>query len=58
MLTRVSKNKLAGIVAAMVVLPGASYAADIRVMCYQDGIECDATADIAKRFEAQNPGTR
>ena len=27
-------------------------------MCYQDGIECDVTADIAKRFEAQNPGTK
>lgn len=37
MLTRVSKNKLAAVGAAMVVLPAASYAADIRVMCYQDG---------------------
>jgi alpha-1,4-digalacturonate transport system substrate-binding protein len=27
-------------------------------MCYQDGIECDVTAAIAKRFEAQNPGTK
>ena len=31
-------------------------AADIRVMCYQDGIECDVTAEQAKRFEAANPG--
>ena len=58
MTTRVSKNKLAAIVAALVVLPGMSHAVDIRVMCYQDGIECDVTADIAKRFEAQNPGTK
>jgi alpha-1,4-digalacturonate transport system substrate-binding protein len=58
MATRVFKNRLAAIVAAMVVLPGAVCAADIRVMCYQDGIECDVTAGIAKRFEAQNPGTK
>ena len=58
MVPRVSKIKLPAIVAAMLVLPGASYGADIRVMCYQDGIECDVTADIAKRFEAQNPGTK
>ena len=33
-------------------------AGEIRVMCYQDGIECEVTADLAKRFEAQNPGTK
>jgi alpha-1,4-digalacturonate transport system substrate-binding protein len=33
-------------------------AADIRVMCYQDGNECEVTADLAKRFEASNPGTK
>ncbi|MBP8149370.1 MAG: extracellular solute-binding protein, partial [Limnohabitans sp.] len=33
-------------------------AGEIRVMCYQDGTECDVTADLAKRFEAQNPGTK
>ena len=58
MTTRILKNKLAAIVAALVVLPGMSHAVDIRVMCYQDGIECDVTADLAKRFEAQNPGTK
>jgi alpha-1,4-digalacturonate transport system substrate-binding protein len=42
----------------MAALPLAAQAADIRVMCYQDGIECDVTAAIAKRFEAQNPGTK
>lgn len=33
-------------------------AAEIRVMCYQDGSECDTMADLAKRFEAQNPATK
>jgi alpha-1,4-digalacturonate transport system substrate-binding protein len=27
-------------------------------MCYQDGIECEVTSGIAKRFEAANPGTK
>lgn len=58
MTTLVSKNKLAALLAALVVLPGVSHAVDIRVMCYQDGMECDVTADLAKRFEAQNPGTK
>ncbi len=35
---------------------GGAMAADVRVMCYQDGVECEVTADLAKRFEAQNPG--
>ena len=33
-------------------------AADLRVQCYSDGNECEVTADIAKRFEAANPGTK
>jgi alpha-1,4-digalacturonate transport system substrate-binding protein len=57
MLTRYSPVRLAAL-AAMAALPLAAQAADIRVMCYQDGIECDVTAAIAKRFEAQNPGTK
>jgi alpha-1,4-digalacturonate transport system substrate-binding protein len=32
--------------------------ADIRVMCYQDGNECDVTADLIKRYEAQHPGAK
>ena len=57
MLIRYSPVRLAALV-AMAALPLAAQAADIRVMCYQDGIECDVTAAIAKRFEAQNPGTK
>ena len=37
---------------------GLANAGEIRVMCYQDGNECDVTADLAKRFEAANPSTK
>jgi len=37
---------------------GLAQAGEIRVMCYQDGSECDVMADVAKRFEAQNPSTK
>ncbi len=36
----------------------AVHAAEVRVMCYQDGTECDITGEFARRFEAQHPGTR
>ncbi len=58
MVTRVYKNRLATLATAMFVLPLAANAADIRVMCYQDGNECDVTAELVKRFEAQNAGTK
>jgi alpha-1,4-digalacturonate transport system substrate-binding protein len=35
-----------------------SLAAEIRVQCYSDGNECEVTQDLAKRFEAKNPGTK
>ena len=43
---------------ALMALSSVAVAADVRVMCYQDGNECDVTAELAKRFEAQNPGTK
>ena len=58
MVPRVSKNGAAAVAAAMLVLPVAVHAAEIRVMCYQDGNECEVTAEIVKRFEAQNAGTK
>ena len=58
MVTRVSSKGLAAAAATALVLPLAAHAADIRVMCYQDGIECDVIAEQAKRFEAQNAGTK
>jgi len=43
---------------AAFALPTAASAGEIRVMCYQDGNECDVTAELVKRFEAQNTGTK
>lgn len=37
---------------------GFAHAGEVRVMCYQDGIECEVTAELARKFEAQNPGTK
>jgi alpha-1,4-digalacturonate transport system substrate-binding protein len=39
-------------------LAGLAQAGEVRVMCYQDGVECDVTAELAKRFEAANPATK
>ena len=53
------KSGLAAMAAiAAVALPVTVSAADIRVMCYQDGNECDVTAELAKRFEALNANTK
>jgi len=47
----------AGVALAMLAgLAAPAFAAEIRVMCYQDGNECDVTKDIAKRFEADHKG--
>ena len=46
------------IIAALFVLPALAHSAEIRVMCYQDGVECDVVAAQAKRFESQNAGTK
>jgi alpha-1,4-digalacturonate transport system substrate-binding protein len=41
------------------VLAGApALAAEIRVMCYSDGNECEVTRELAKRFEAKNASTK
>ena len=58
MVTRVYGATLSAIAAATLAAPLAASAADIRVMCYQDGIECTVTAELAKKFEAANPGTK
>ena len=41
----------ASLLAAALATLGASAFAEIRVMCYQDGNECDVTADLIKRYE-------
>ena len=50
--------RASALVSALLALPLGAAAADIRVMCYQDGIECNVTAELAKKFEAANPGTK
>ena len=35
-------------------LSAPAWSVEIRVMCYQDGNECDVAKDLAKRFEADN----
>jgi alpha-1,4-digalacturonate transport system substrate-binding protein len=44
------------VVAAAATAP--AQAADVRVQCYSDGNECEVTGEIAKRFEAENAGTK
>jgi alpha-1,4-digalacturonate transport system substrate-binding protein len=44
--------------AGLSLAAGLAQAGEVRVMCYQDGVECEVTADQARRFEAQNPGTK
>jgi len=58
MVHRILNHPLRALVAALVVLPAAVHSAEIRVMCYQDGVECDVIAEQAKRFEASNAGTK
>lgn len=41
----------------LALLTGLAHAGEIRVMCYQDANECEVTAELAKRFEAQHAGT-
>ena len=56
---RFASSKLAAIVfSALGCVALSAAAGEIRVMCYQDGVECDVTAEQAKRFEAANPGTK
>ena len=56
LLTRATWLSVVAATASVAALPAS--AAEIRVMCYQDGIECDVTNDLARRFEAKNPGTK
>ena len=58
MIHPISKTGIAAAVAAVLCIPLAAQAAEIRVMCYQDGVECEVTAAQAKRFEAANPGVK
>lgn len=52
------KNRHALIALSLATAAGFAQSGEIRVMCYQDGNECDVTAEQTKRFEAANPGTK
>lgn len=58
MVTRIPHFSLSVLTAALLAIPAIAHSAEIRVMCYQDGVECDVVAEQAKRFEAQNAGTK
>lgn len=58
MVHRILKQPVSALVAALFVLPATVHSAEIRVMCYQDGVECDVVAEQAKRFEAANANTK
>ena len=47
--------RLLTLAALLAATAGAAHAADLHVACYSDGVECDVTADLAKRFTAANP---
>ena len=57
------KFQLSGVCAALaagvtVLVAAQAGAQELRVQCYSDGNECEVTGEIAKRFEAANPGTK
>jgi alpha-1,4-digalacturonate transport system substrate-binding protein len=51
-------SAIASAALAALMAPTLASAGEIRVMCYQDGVECDVLTDQAKRFEAANAGTK
>lgn len=58
MVSRIFKFNSTVLALAFFAMPHLASAGEIRVMCYQDGNECDVTAEQIKRFEAQNAGTK
>jgi alpha-1,4-digalacturonate transport system substrate-binding protein len=53
-------RRTALVAAALAALLGNATAQtrEIRVMCYQDGNECEVTNELARKFEAQNAGVK
>lgn len=41
--------------ALLATLAGPAVAADLRIACYSDGVECEVTQDLAQRFMSANP---
>jgi alpha-1,4-digalacturonate transport system substrate-binding protein len=54
MMSRSALSLLAG-VAALLVIPTAQAATEIRVACYSDGNECEATRALLPKFEQDHP---
>ena len=53
-----TRAALAAAVFAVALGSASAQTREIRVMCYQDGNECEVTNDLARRFEAQNAGVK
>jgi alpha-1,4-digalacturonate transport system substrate-binding protein len=49
---------LAAAVFAVALGSASAQTREIRVMCYQDGNECEVTNDLARKFESQTPGVK
>ncbi len=58
MALKIMKTAWSALAVTAAVATGWAQAGEIRVMCYQDGNECDVTAEQVKRFEAANPATK
>jgi alpha-1,4-digalacturonate transport system substrate-binding protein len=52
----VSRTTLPAAALAALVAAGGAGAQELRFMCYQDGVECDAWDEALDRFEAENEG--
>ena len=55
---RARRHLLAAAALSVIGAAATAQAAEIRVMCYQDGNECEVTNELARKFEGQNPGLK
>jgi alpha-1,4-digalacturonate transport system substrate-binding protein len=53
-----TRAALAAAVFAVALGSASAQTREIRVMCYQDGNECEVTNDLARKFESQTPGVK
>lgn len=51
-------RKTLAVSALALMAAGAAQAQDVRFMCYQDGVECDAWTAALETFHTENPGIR
>ncbi len=56
---KLTKKTTTALAAALALVGSAAvFAGEVRVMCYQDGVECDVLKEHAAKFEAANAGTK